>query len=192
MKSAPSPMPRRLKTLQRLVWSIALLLTSTLFTTPVSAKHNSDHPLSDEDWEQVMEKIALLDDAVYIPSLLPIIMRNRDALQLTEKQLERLYSWRKNHYVEMVNIMNRVIEKKVQFSVESLSSTTSEAHLLEFQKEIHHLQHELLKIRLSCRAILVETFTDEQWENFEFIVADDPKLASLFSQAQRVSQLHHH
>ena len=139
-----------------------------------------------------MEKIVLLDGAVFIPSLLPVVMRNRDALQLTDVQLERLYSWRKNHYVEMVNIMNAIIEKKVQFSVESLSNTTSEAHLLEFQNEIHQLQHELLKIRLSCRAILVETFSDEQWENFEFIVSDDPKLASLFSQAQRVSLTHTH
>ena len=139
-----------------------------------------------------MEKITLLDDAVFIPSLLPTIMRNRDALQLTDEQLERLYHWRKKHYVEMVNTMNEVIEKKVQFSIESLSSTASEAHLLEFQQEIHRLQRELLKIRLSCRAILVETFTDEQWESFEFVVSDDPKLASLFSQARLVSREHKH
>lgn len=169
-----------------------MLLAYMLFASPVIAKHNSDHPLSDEDWKVVMEKITLLDDAVFIPSLLPTIMRNRDALQLTDEQLKRLYHWRKNHYMEMVNIMNLVIEKKVQFSIESLSSTTSKTHLLEFQQEIHQLQRELLRIRLSCRAILIETFTDEQWENFEFIVSDNPKLASLFSQAKLVSKEHEH
>ncbi len=185
-------MQRRINTPHRLVWPLVLLLSSTLLITPVNAKHSSDHPLSNEDWEQVMEKIALLNDAVFIPSLLPIIMRNRDALQLTEEQLDKLYSWRKNHYVAMVNIMNTVIEKKVQFSVDALSDTTSEAHLIKLQKEIHLLQYELLKIRLSCRAIIVETFSDEQWENFEFIVSDDPKLASLFSQAKSVGQVNNH
>lgn len=185
-------MPRPNKTAFALVWLITLLLGYPLFIAPANAKHNSDHPLSDEEWEEVMGKISLLNEAVFIPSLLPVIMRHRDALQLTEEQLGRLYNWRKDHYVEMVNIMNAVIEKKVQFSIESLSNTTTEARLLVFQQEIHQLQRELLKIRLSCRAILMETFTDEQWENFEFIVADDPKLSSLFSQAQRVNRNHQH
>jgi hypothetical protein len=31
------------------------------------------------------------------------------------------------------------------------------------------------------------TFTDEQWENFAFVVADNPKLASLMSQVNTLN-----
>jgi hypothetical protein len=156
------------------------------------AKHNSEHPLSPEDWEEVMQKVTLLEEATLVPSLLPIIMKNRDALQLTEIQLKRLYAWRKTNYVNMVNIMNAIIEKKVQFGVESLSVNVDSSHLVEFQSEIHTLQQKLLKIRLSCRAIIIETFTEEQWENLAFIVSDNPRIASLLSQSYEISVNHRH
>jgi hypothetical protein len=83
----------------------------------------------------------------------------------------------------MVNIMNEVIEKMVQFRIESLSPEVSNERLLAFQSEIQDLQRQLLKIKLSCRKLIMTTFTDEQWDNFAFVVSDNPRLASLVSQA---------
>ena len=61
-----------------------------LFVMSVSAqaKHNSDHPLSPEDWKEVMEKVVLLEDSGLLPTLLPVIMGNRDMLQLTDHQIK--------------------------------------------------------------------------------------------------------
>ena len=87
----------------------------------------------------------------------------------------------------MVNIMNEIIEKMVQFRVESLSPDVTNDHLLAFQADIHDLQRQLLEVKLSCRGLVMSTFTEEQWENFAFVVADDPKLASLLSQLQSTS-----
>ena len=100
------PMPLPQKTPRRLRLLATLLLGCTLLFTTASAQHSSEHPLSDKEWEAVAENVSLLDNAVFIPSLLPIIMRNRDAQQHTEGQMDRLYNWRKNHYENMVNIMN--------------------------------------------------------------------------------------
>lgn len=169
-----------------------ILLCCSLPNATAYAKHNSEHPLTSEDWQEVMEKVSLLHEAVLIPSLLPVIMRNRDALGLSEEQMKRFFHWRKENYVNMVNIMNEVIEKRVQFGIESLSPATTDAHLLAFQEEIHRLERELLRIRLSCRAIVMETFTQEQWESLEFIVADDPRLASLISQTGGITPHHSH
>ena len=36
------------------------------------------------------------------------------------------------------------------------------------------------------------TFTDEQWDNFTFIVSDNPKLASLMPQLKTVHFEHMH
>jgi hypothetical protein len=153
-----------------------------LLGTSAQARHNSDHPLSAEDWKEVMNKVDLLEPSGLMPMLMPTIMLNRDALQLTDEQVNVFRTWRKNNYTRMVNVMNEIIEKMVQFRIDSLSPDVSNEHLLAFQSEIQELQRQLLKIKLSCRELIITTFTDEQWENFAFVVADNPKLASLVSQ----------
>ena len=155
--------------------------------TPVQAKHNSDHPLSPEDWKDIMDKVVLLEDSGLMPMLLPIIMGNQDALQLTDEQISSFRAWRKKNYTNMVNIMNKIIEEKVQFRIESLSPRISSDRLLAFQSEIQELQRQLLKVKLSCREQVMTSFTDEQWDNFAFIISDYPKLASLMPQVQTVN-----
>jgi len=159
----------------------ALLLLCA--SASAQAKHNSDHPLSAEDWKEVMNKVDLLEPSGLMPMLMPTIMLNRDTLQLTDEQVNAFRAWRKKNYTHMVNIMNEVIEKMVQFRIESLSPDVTNEHLLAFQSEIQELQRQLLKIKLSCRELIMTTFTDEQWENFAFVVSDNPRLASLVSQA---------
>ncbi len=152
------------------------------FCTAAQAKHNSDHPLSPEDWKEVMEKVVLLENSGLMPTLLPVIMSNRDILQLTDEQINSFRAWRKNNYTHMVNVMNEIIEKMVQFRVESLRPSVSSEQLIAFQSEIQGLQRRLLVIKLSCRDLVMKSFTTTQWENFAFVVSDNPRLASLMSQ----------
>ena len=159
-----------------------LLAVFFFISTTALAKHDSEHPLTADDWKEVMNKVVLLEDSGLMPMLLPIIMGNRDALQLTDEQVNLFRSWRKKNYTNMVNLMNKIIEEKVQFRIESLSPRITSDRLLAFQSEIQELQRQLLKIKLSCRENLMTTFTDEQWDNFAFIVSDNPKLASLMPQ----------
>ena len=163
-----------------------------LMCTSVLASHDSDHPLSADEWKEVMGKVVLLEDSGLVPTLLPTIMRNRDTLELTDEQVNAFRAWRKKNYTNMVNVMNEIIEKMVQFRVESLSPDITGEHLVAYQSEIHDLQRQLLKIKLSCREIVMTTFTDDQWDNFNFIIADVPKLASLASQAITVNSKHIH
>jgi hypothetical protein len=163
---------------------IAIIIAFFLIAA-VQAKHTSDHPLSEQDWKEVMEKVVLLEDSGLMPTLLPVIMRNRDALQLTEEQISAFQAWRKKNYTHMVNIMNLIIEKKVQFRIDSLSPGISADQLLALQSGIQELQRELLKIKLTCREMIMTTFTDEQWDNFAFVVSDNPRLANLILQGNR-------
>ena len=166
---------------------LGLFAVFFFISTTALAKHNSDHPLTAADWKEVMNKVVLLEDSGLMPMLLPIIMSNRDALQLTDEQVNSFRSWRKKNYTNMVNLMNKIIEEKVQFRIESLSPRITSDRLLAYQSEIQELQRQLLKIKLSCREQLMATFTDEQWDNFAFIVSDNPKLASLMPQVQTVN-----
>ena len=76
---------------------------------------------------------------------------------------------------------------KEMLIVESLSPRISSDRLIAFQSEIQELQRQLLKLKLSCREQVMTSFTDEQWDNFAFIISDNPKLASLMPQVQSVN-----
>jgi hypothetical protein len=166
--------------------SIAIItVILIIFSSALLARHKSDHPLSVEDWEVVMQRVVLLERTGLMPTLLPVIMGNSDTLQLSEEQIHAFREWRRKNYTNMVNIMNEIIEKMVQFRVDALSPDTPDDRLLATQSEIQDLQRQLLKIKLSCRDLVMTTFTDDQWENFAFVVADNPKLASLMLQVNK-------
>lgn len=171
---------------------LGILILSVFLVIPAQARHTSDHPLSPDDWDEIMEKVLLLENTGLLPTLLPVIMGNRDTLQLTDAQVNAFRDWRKKNYTNVINIMNEILEKKVQFRIEALSPATSDSHLIELQSDIQALQRQLLKMKLSCRKLVMTTFTDEQWENFAFVVADNPKLASLLSQAAANGPVHVH
>lgn len=92
----------------------------------------------------------------------------------------------------MINLLSEILEKKVQFRVEALSPSVTGEHLIALQAKIQELQQQLLKLKLSCRELVITTFTDEQWENFAFVVSDNPKLASLLPQANAIDPEHVH
>ena len=171
---------------------LGLFAVFFFISTAALAKHDSDHPLTADDWKEVMDKVVLLEDSGLMPTLLPVIMRNQDTLELTAVQISAFRAWRKQNYTHMVNVMNEIIEKSVQFRVEALSPRTTSDHLYTLQSEIHELQRQLLNIKLSCRELVTTSFTEAQWENFAFVVADIPKLASLMSQLSSLDleQLH--
>ncbi len=159
-----------------------ILITTFLFVEPLSAMHKSDHDLSNDEWAILMRKLELLDGVNYMPTLLPTIMRHRDVLQLTSQQINSFRNWRKQNYENMVKVMNTIIEKRIDFKKASLNPKTSEEKLREMQSDILTLHKQLLEIKLSCRKMLVDSFTEEQWDNFAFAVADHPTLASLVQQ----------
>lgn len=149
-----------------------------LVNKPLWAVHESGHDLTDEEWSVIESKVALLDDINYMPTLLPTIMRNRDVLQLTDQQIRSFRVWRKHHYGNMVNTMNQIIEKRIAFKKAALNPRVSDQGLIDMQNDILITQKKLLEIKLTCRKMLVDSFTDDQWDNFAFVVADYPKLAS--------------
>ncbi len=154
------------------------IIISFLISSPLYAMHESGHDLSDEEWSTVKDRVELLDNINYMPTLLPTIIKNRDVLQLTNQQIKVFRDWRKQHYGNMVKTMNKIIEKRIDFKKAALNLEVSNDELFEMQNNILTMQRNLLKIKLNCRKTLVDTFTDEQWDNFVFVLSDHPKLAS--------------
>jgi hypothetical protein len=136
-------------------------------------------PLTDSQWETVRDRVGLLDKVAYLPSLLPVIMKHRDTLELKNEQVAAFRQWRKLHYGDMVELMNEIIRRRFTLSKASLDVKLSSDDILAKQKEIFRLQERLLRIRLSCRNLIVETFSPDQWENMAFVLEEYPRYAGL-------------
>ena len=136
-------------------------------------------PLSAQQWNDIQTKVNLLDRVAYFPSLLPVIMKHRGALGLSYRQTKALRLWRKENYEKMVDLMNQIIERRIELSKGSLNAILTSEQILDKQREIFGLQEKLLRIRLSCRQIVVSTFSAEQWANLGFVLEEYPQFAGL-------------
>ena len=136
-------------------------------------------PLSSSEWDKVREHVGSLGKISFFPGLLPVIMKNRDALELTTDQKGAFRSWRKQNYQRMVDLMNEIIERRIAFLGSVLDQAVPDAELIRKQKTIFQLQEELLVLRLSCRDLIMTTFTSNQWSNFAFILEDYPEFAGV-------------
>jgi len=162
--------------LRMLTLAVALMTMSSA-TCATDLAHPS--PLTDEEWESIREHAVLLDKVTFIPSLLPVIMKHRDAIGLSNGQKAAFRDWRKKNYQRMVDIMNEVIELRIALSKAALDPSVDNGKLISQQQEILQRQGELLHIRLSCRKIVVNTFSPEQWSSFAFVLEEYPNLAGL-------------
>ena len=55
---------------------LGLFLAFLFICSTAQTKHDSNHPLTAEDWKEVMDKVVLLEGSGLMPTLLPVIMRN--------------------------------------------------------------------------------------------------------------------
>jgi hypothetical protein len=171
---------------------IGIFIAFFLPAAASQAAHNGEHSLSTDDWRIIGDNVDLLEPSGLMPMLMPTIMLNRDALQLTDEQVNAFHAWRNKNYTNMVHVMSEIIDKMVQFRVASLSPDITNERMVILHSEIQDLQRQALVIKLSCRELIMTTFTDAQWEDFAFVVADNPKLASLVSQVNNLDTGHAH
>jgi hypothetical protein len=125
------------------------------------------------DWNLAKERMKLLSQMGYHPFLMPLIMENRDMLALTKEQIKTFKDWRTKYRVPLIHSMNQIIIARVAFQRISLNPDTTEEVLLAKQAEIFKLHKKVLKYQLSCRRNILDTFTEEQWDNFRFLLIEN-------------------
>jgi hypothetical protein len=136
-------------------------------------------PLSDSQWDKIYAQVGLLDKVAYFPSLLPVIMKHRDVIGLSSAQVQAFRLWRKENYQQMVDLMNEIIQRRIELSKASLNARMTNEQILGKQQEIFDLQAQVLQIRLSCRQLVITTFSTEQWGNLGFVLEEYPQLSGL-------------
>ena len=124
------------------------------------------------DWKLAKERMAMLSQMGYHPFLMPLIMENRDAIGLTKDQIKVFREWRNKNRVPLIQAMNKIIQERAVFQRIALNPKTREEVLYAKQEEIFKLHRKELKYQLSCRRNILDTFDDEQWDNFRFVLSE--------------------
>lgn len=125
------------------------------------------------DWKVAFERMKKLSPMGYHPFLMPLIMQNRDFIELDKEQIAAFKKWRDKNRVPLLHTMNKIIDERNKFHKLSLSPLTSEDVLRTKQEEIFKLQKKVLEYQLSCRRNILDTFTPEQWDNFRFVLNEN-------------------
>lgn len=149
---------------------IRALFTVSIFLVTPLAFAGAMLDLKDPELELVSEK---LDKINYLPLLMPIIIKNKDFIGLTQKQVDELNDWRKTNKVPLVTAMQKIVGKRIAIKQAALSPTVSSARIIQMQNEVFRLQREVLEYKLSCREQIVKTFNDENWISFFMVLADE-------------------
>ena len=147
-----------------------ILLTLILLITSQLSFAGSTVSQGVPDIDSSIEK---LDNINYLPSLLPVIIRHKDFIGLTEEQLGKLEGWRKQNREPMLAAMKEAARKRVEIKQAALSPTVSSARLQQMQNDIFRLQREILEYKLSCRDHVVQTFNNENWDSFFMVLVEE-------------------
>ena len=148
-----------------------LFLISSLGAAAAGEAEKGDFDLI--DWGKAKKQMGMLSQMGYHPFLMPLIMENRDAIGLSNAQVKVFREWRSRYRVPLLHAMNRIIEERTAFQRIALNPKTSEEVLRAKQEQIFRLQKKVLEYQLSCRRSILDTFTDEQWEEFQFLLTEN-------------------
>lgn len=113
-----------------------------------------------------------LDKINYLPALLPVILDNRDVIELTDNQFDTLLTWRESNRLDVIEVMNEIVRKRVEIKKAALSPEVSAFTLRKMQSDVFNLQRAVMEYKLSCRELVINTFDRNNWDGFYFVLAE--------------------
>jgi hypothetical protein len=152
---------------------VLILILALACANIVAAQDSQKSDLDPIDWDNAIKHMAILTQIGFHPFLMPLIMKNRDMIELSKQQLEIFREWRSKYRVPMLHAMNRIIQERLAFQRLSLDPKTRNEVLRAKEEEIFKLYRKVLQYQLSCRRNILDTFTEEQWDNFRFVLAEN-------------------
>ena len=126
-----------------------------------------------QEIKQYQQQLDRLDTLNFHPNLLPLILRNKDYLELTPKQLAAFRTWRDKYAEPMFAAMNEIIRARIAFKEAALSPDVSADDLRRKQQQIFALHQQVLDYKLSCRENILNTFNAQNWEDFFVVLAEE-------------------
>ncbi len=156
------------------IWLPLYSLNALSDETVLTDAQNKEIEAFDEiDWKVAFERMKRVSPMGYHPFLMPLIMRNRDFIELDDDQIRAFRKWSKKYRIKLLHTMDKIIYERNRFHKLSLNPHTSEEVLRTKQQEIFRLQQKVLEYQFSCRRNILDTFNEEQWDNFRFVLNEN-------------------
>lgn len=128
--------------------------------------------IDQQEIKHYQQQIERLDKLNFHPNLLPLILKNRDYLELTPEQIAAFRAWRDKNAEPMFAAMNEIIRSRIEFKEAALSPDVSADDLRQRQQQIFALHQRVLDYKLSCRENILNTFNAQNWEDFFVVLAE--------------------
>ena len=146
---------------------IAILSLTLLFS---SCKENvkSDKKVVEETAQTEVksentDKLKVMLHSTSLPHYMNIILNNKEALNINEKQYQKFVEINKNKSPEAVKIANRIQEIESKIYQLSLDNAIKDS-LLNNLEESLDLRTSLANMKLDCRSNVLEILDDKQWD----------------------------
>lgn len=149
------------------MYIVILAVTLSVMSAACSAA-----PETETDITQLEKQLSRFERISFHPNLLPLILKNKDFIGLADGQVVQLKHWRDENYRPMVDAMNTIIRYRILFEEAALSPMVTADQLKKMQARIFELQRQVLDYKLSCRANILQTFNQDNWDGFYIIAAD--------------------
>lgn len=155
-----------------IIIAIIIITTAVVLTQRLDYVNSSKLYQQDLD-EQAEVYLAKLDKINYLPSLLPVILNNSDIIELDQKQIDTLTSWRTENREKVIATMNQIVKKRAELKRVALSPGTSAHKLVALQDDIFKLQRDVMNYKLSCRDLVIKTLNADNWDGLYMVLADE-------------------
>jgi len=147
------------------IFAISIVFIATAGSA-LAGSETDNHEIEQHQYIEKLDKIS------FLPSLLPVIIENSDVIELTDGQLQKMLDWRTTNREGVIASMNEVARKRVEMKEAALSPDVSSERLLQMQSDVFHLQRDVIKYKLSCRDMVIDTFNKNNWEGFMLVLAE--------------------
>lgn len=159
--------------MSRKSWLLMAVLSLGLVSTGLTAAPSAGGDVDVIDWKLAQKRMKMLSQLGFHPFLMPLIMENRDMLELSKEQVRAFMDWRNKNRVPLLATMNQILRARNDFLRISLSPDVSDEVLMAKQEEIFRLHRKVLRYQLSCRRNILDNFNEEQWDNFRFVLTEN-------------------
>ena len=154
-------------TMKRLLTNMFCFIICLSFLWSPSAK-----AMTDAKYKKSKSNASIMDQLHYLPIILPVIIDNRDVLELNDAQVKKLLHWREINRDEILYTLQRILHMRSAIKQAALIPSITSEEITLMQDDIFQLQRKVLIYKLSCRQLVFDTFNQQNWEGLMFVLAE--------------------
>ena len=147
--------------------SIMLFMASCTANKKDDTSSETSIEVKSEDATKV-DKLTLMMSVTPLPNYLNILFKNKTDLDLSAEQLKKLKESSDDRNPQAIKIASQIAGNKEKMYQQSLEKTSKEDLMAALENNLE-LSIKIAVLKIGCRDEVIETLTEEQWNNLAVI-----------------------